>query len=198
MAGPVLVLCLGNDLRHDDGAGWAVGADLAADPLPDAVIRCSALTGFHLLDELEGHEHVIVVDAIATGRHPPGTVVEFPLGALEAGPATSPHGIGLSTVLEVGGRAGLSLPLRIDVVAIEGSRPGRARGRGRTGPSLGGRDGDAGGRRQPKRPGGRRRRVDLPELREGARRRGMFRPDRAQRAGGPAVAVAAAGGRRHR
>lgn len=122
MPGPVLVLCLGNDLRRDDGVGWAVASALGADPPANAVVRCSALSGLHLLDELEGHEHVIVVDAIATGRHPPGTVLEGPLASRVAGGGPSPHAFSLPAVLAIGRRTGLALPSRIDVVAVEVGR----------------------------------------------------------------------------
>jgi len=116
---PVLVLCLGNDMRGDDGVGWAVAAALDADPPPGVEVRRSAQAGFYLLDELVGAGEAVVVDAIKTGRYPPGTVVEFAIEALAAAPGPSPHAVGLPTVLDLGRRSGLDLPARIDVVAIE-------------------------------------------------------------------------------
>jgi len=116
---PVLVLCLGNDLRGDDGVGWAIADALEADPPAGAVVRRSAMSGFYLLDELVGVDRAIVVDAIQTGRRPPGAVLEFTMGAA-AGPAgPSPHAVGLPTVVDIGRRSGLALPNRIDVVAVE-------------------------------------------------------------------------------
>lgn len=116
---PVLVLCLGNDLRQDDGVGWAIADALDADPPPGAVVHRSALSGFYLLDELVGMRHAIVVDAIQTGRRPPGTVLEFTMEALAAAAGPSPHAVGLPTVLDLGRRSGLALPERVDVVAVE-------------------------------------------------------------------------------
>jgi hydrogenase maturation protease len=116
---PVLVLCLGNDLRQDDGVGWAIADALEADPPPGADVRRSALSGFYLLDELVDRRHAIVVDAIQTGRRPPGTVLEFTMEALATPSGPSPHAVGLPTVLDLGRRSGLALPDRVDVVAVE-------------------------------------------------------------------------------
>lgn len=132
----VLVLCLGNDIRGDDGVGWEVASALEVDlgPAPDVgstrssdpagrhprvVIRRSALSGFYLLDELAGYDRAIVVDAVQTGAHLPGTVLSFPFEALgtEAGP--SPHAVGLPSVVRLGRRSGVPLPTRIHIVAIE-------------------------------------------------------------------------------
>lgn len=132
----VLVLCLGNDIRGDDGVGWEVASALEVNPGPapdvgstrssDAagrhprvVIRRSALSGFYLLDELAGYDRAIVVDAVQTGAHLPGTVLSFPFEALgtEAGP--SPHAVGLPSVVRLGRRSGVPLPTRIHIVAIE-------------------------------------------------------------------------------
>jgi len=128
----LLVLCLGNDIRSDDGVGWAVADELSrpADhdrresliPNPQPlipVIRRTALSGFYLLDELVGYDRVIVVDAVKTGVHPPGTVLSFPFEALgtEAGP--SPHAVGLPSVVKLGRQSGVPLPTGIHIVAIE-------------------------------------------------------------------------------
>jgi len=124
----LLVLCLGNDILRDDGVGWAVADRLEAclshaprstPHAPSFTVRRSALSGFYLLDELTGWDEVIVVDAVSTGAHPPGTVLSFPFEALgtEAGP--SPHAVGLPTVVSLGRRSGVPLPRSIHIVAIE-------------------------------------------------------------------------------
>jgi len=115
----ILVLCLGNDLRQDDGVGWAIADALEQDPPPGAVVRRSAMSGFYLLDELVDAPRAVVVDAIQTGTRPPGSVVEFAMESLETPAGPSPHAIGLPTVLGLGRRSGLSLPSRVDVVAVE-------------------------------------------------------------------------------
>jgi hydrogenase maturation protease len=115
----VLVLCLGNDLRQDDGIGWAIADALEQDPPAGAVVRRSAMSGFYLLDELIDAPRVVVVDAIQTGAQPPGSVVEFALEDLHGPAGPSPHSVGLPTVLSLGRRSGLALPPRVDVVAVE-------------------------------------------------------------------------------
>ncbi len=106
------------------------------------VVKRSALSGFYLLDELTGWNRAIVVDAVQTGLHPPGTVLSFPFEALgtEAGP--SPHAVGLPTVVRLGRQSGVPLPASIHIVAVEvddmesfvrgpdAGRPGGGAGRG--------------------------------------------------------------------
>ena len=113
------MLCLGNDVLRDDGVGWRVAAALAARPCPGVAVKCSGLSGFYLLDDLLDFDNAIVVDAVRTGEHPPGTVLSFPLEALGTPAGPSPHSVGLPTVLTIGRRAGMALPSRIHVVAVE-------------------------------------------------------------------------------
>jgi hydrogenase maturation protease len=117
---PTLVLCLGNAIRRDDGAGWRVAEVLLAEAPPRGVeVRMTALSGLYLLDEMDGFERVVVVDAVATGQYAPGTVMDFPIEAVHAQGGPSPHGLGLPSVLEVARRMGAAVPSRVDVVAIE-------------------------------------------------------------------------------
>jgi len=116
-ASPTLVLCLGNDIRRDDGVGWAV-AD-ALPPSAGTMIRRSALSGFYLLDELVGFDRAIVVDAIKTGTHAPGTVLSFPFEALGTDASPSPHAVGLPSVLRLGRESGVPLPATLHIVAVE-------------------------------------------------------------------------------
>ena len=137
----VLVLCLGNDILRDDGVGWAIADELEKSliegqaqslaesripnpeyriPNPECVaVMRSALSGLYLLDELAGWDRVIVVDAVRTNRHPPGTVLSFPFEALGTGEGPSPHAVGLPTVIRLGRQSGVPLPSWIHVVAIE-------------------------------------------------------------------------------
>jgi hydrogenase maturation protease len=89
------------------------------NPESRVVVKRSALSGFYLLDELSGWERVLIVDAVQTGGHAPGTVLSFPFEALgtEAGP--SPHAVGLPTVIRLGRQSGVPLPSWIHIVAIE-------------------------------------------------------------------------------
>jgi hydrogenase maturation protease len=115
----VLVLCLGNDIRRDDGVGWEVARELGCGRDPGITVRRSALSGFYLLDELTGYDRVIVVDAVKTGAHPPGTVLSFPFEALGTETGPSPHAVGLPSVVKLGRQSGVPLPAEIHIVAIE-------------------------------------------------------------------------------
>jgi hydrogenase maturation protease len=119
MTGTVLVLCLGNAIRRDDAVGLRVAEVLRAAPPPGAEIRTSAKSGLYLLDEMEGFDRVVVVDAIRTGAHAPGTVHALPLEALHAPAGPSPHAIGLPSALGRARAAGAPVPTRIHAVAIE-------------------------------------------------------------------------------
>jgi hydrogenase maturation protease len=115
----VLVLCLGNAIRRDDAVALHVADLLDAEPAGGTVVRRSAASGLYLLDEMEGFDRVVVVDAVRTGAHAPGTVLSFPLEELHAPEGPSPHSIGLPSALARARSAGAPVPSRIHVVAIE-------------------------------------------------------------------------------
>jgi hydrogenase maturation protease len=115
----IAVLCLGNALRRDDAVALRIADLLDADPPPGAAVRRTAVSGLYLLDELEGFDRVVVVDAVRTGRHAPGTVLSFPLEDLRAPGGPSPHAIGLPSVLARARAAGAPVPSRFHVVAVE-------------------------------------------------------------------------------
>ncbi len=114
-----LVLCLGNPIRRDDGVGWRVADLLGRSAPPGAVVRRSALSGLYLLDEMEGFERVVVVDAVASGRRPPGAVVVFPLEAARAACGPSPHAVGLPSAMRLASSLGAPVPRSVTVVAVE-------------------------------------------------------------------------------
>ena len=116
---PVLVLCLGNALRRDDAVALRVADALDASPPPGATVRRSAVSGLYLLDEMDGFDRVVVVDAVRTGAFPAGTVHAFPLDELRSPGGPSPHAIGLPSALELARAAGAPVPTSIRVVAIE-------------------------------------------------------------------------------
>ena len=115
----ILVLCLGNALRRDDAVALRVADLLEPAPPPGATIRRTAVSGLYLLDEMEGFDRVVVVDAVRTGRHAPGAVLSFPLERLRAPEGPSPHAIGLPSALARAKAAGAPVPSRVHVVAVE-------------------------------------------------------------------------------
>lgn len=115
----ILVLCLGNPLRRDDAVALRIADALERAPLPGATVRRSAVAGLYLLDEMEGFDRVVVVDAVRTGARPAGTVLSFPLEDLRAPEGPSPHSIGLPSALARAKAAGAPVPSRLHVVAVE-------------------------------------------------------------------------------
>ena len=115
----LLVLCLGNPLRRDDAVALHVGRRLEAAPPPGATVKVSARAGLYLLDDMEGFEAVVVVDAVQTGAHPPGTVHALPLESLHSPAGPSPHAVGLPSALALARASGAPVPGRIELVLVE-------------------------------------------------------------------------------
>lgn len=76
-AGRILVACVGNTLRSDDGVGPRVAEILEHADLPDSVeVRDFGIGGVHMVQTLLGnpYEALVLVDCADRGR-PPGTVM---------------------------------------------------------------------------------------------------------------------------
>jgi len=116
---PTLILCLGNPLRRDDAVALHVARILEADPPPGASVTTSARAGLYLLDEMEGFDRVVVVDAVQTGGHPPGTIHSLPAEALHGPAGPSPHAVGLPSALALARAAGAPVPSRVWLVLVE-------------------------------------------------------------------------------
>jgi hydrogenase maturation protease len=74
------------------------------------------------MERLIGYERAILIDALAAGQNPAGTVTCFPLEALPLRPAghtRAVHDTTLQDALQVGRSLGAELPDRVEVVAIE-------------------------------------------------------------------------------
>jgi len=125
MTGATLVVGLGRGDRGDDGVGPAVARAVASRLSPDAPVRVLEQEDpTALLDLWEGHDHVVVVDAVVTGG-PAGSLHRFDLGA--TGSPLPPevradrggtHAFGLATAVELA-RALRRLPARVVVVGVE-------------------------------------------------------------------------------
>lgn len=122
--GRALIVCIGNELVADDGAGRAVFERLRAQPLPDTVrLVFLGLGGIDLLEELSGEELLVVVDGVQLGS-PAGTVHLLGWDQLPATPPrpVSGHGIGIREALGVGAILYPErVPQHIRLVGIEGS-----------------------------------------------------------------------------
>ena len=92
---------------------------LRVDPPPGATVTTSARAGLYLLDDMEGFDRVVVVDAIRTGAQPPGTVHALPLEALHTPAGPSPHAIGLPSALALARASGAQVPAHVWLVLVE-------------------------------------------------------------------------------
>jgi hydrogenase maturation protease len=117
------VLCVGNELVRDDGAGIRVGRILQGLPLPPHVrVELAPQLGFDLLDVVADAAHVILVDAMSTGR-PPGTCVTLTGQAIErysAGASLS-HTLGIAELMALARKLAPERPeATLHFVGIEG------------------------------------------------------------------------------
>jgi hydrogenase maturation protease len=88
VTGKTAVLGFGNPVRADDGVGpWVIGqlrARLADDPT--VTLLDMGTSTFDLLFALRGHDRFICVDAVTDTGHPPGTIFQPPVEAVERPP----------------------------------------------------------------------------------------------------------------
>jgi hydrogenase maturation protease len=118
-----LVVCIGNALVGDDAFGPKVYETLIERGLPDDVdARLLGLGGIGLIDEMDGEDTLVVVDAVIFGTAP-GTlhVVNWPdLKGAGGMPVTS-HDVGLSEVMAVCARLFPErMPGKVILVGVEG------------------------------------------------------------------------------
>lgn len=121
---PFAVIALGNPLLCDDTAALVALRILhATTSIRQADFVEDYASGMDLLPELEGREGVVVMDAVRTLEHAPGTCLEFPLEELDRtrqSRLVDTHGMNLATILETGRRLGYRMPRRMMVLGIEG------------------------------------------------------------------------------
>jgi len=113
----IIVACVGNVLRRDDGFGYAVAERLTG--LPDgAEVLETGIGGIALLQELmRGCDGLIVVDAVARDA-PPGTLFEIEPEIGEPSPVPDMHLANPDQVLAMASRMGC-LPQRLLLVGCQ-------------------------------------------------------------------------------
>jgi len=115
------IIGVGNLLVADDGVGIRVVRELRR-MIDDPRVVCaeSERGGLDLLDYLEGMDRGIVVDAAATGVHPPGSITRFTLRQpFIPGGCPSLHALSIDAVLSLGSSAGMPLPDEVILYAVE-------------------------------------------------------------------------------
>jgi len=121
--GPVLIVCIGNELIADDAVGFEVFNKLQSQQLNGVRLEYVGVGGIALLDYLQGNEAaLIVVDAVQFGA-PPGTIHQLSWDEVpnNGNKAISAHGIGLRESMEVGRiLCPEKIPAIILLIGIEG------------------------------------------------------------------------------
>jgi len=118
-----LVLALGNDLLGDDAVGLIAARQLKESLPPGVEMEETATGGLDLLDFLEGCDKALLLDAVITGRHPPGTVVELTREDFGGKDLPSPHYAGLPDVLALAEHLRVPFPDDLRILAMEVERP---------------------------------------------------------------------------
>jgi hydrogenase maturation protease len=116
----VRVVCVGNALRGDDGAGLVVAARLR-ELAPGADVREERGDPAAVMEAFEDVDELILVDAVCSGA-PAGTVHTLDVGAGLArlpGSGASTHGLGLGEAIELARLLG-RLPATVTLYGIEG------------------------------------------------------------------------------
>ncbi len=119
----VVLIGVGNALRHDDAAGLEVARLVRARAGAAGIaVREQEGEALGLLDQWEGAEAALLVDAFRSGA-PPGTVHRMDASAqplrAELRGSSSTHAVGMGEAIELGRALG-RLPPRVVVYGVEG------------------------------------------------------------------------------
>ncbi|MBO3739264.1 hydrogenase maturation protease [Actinoplanes flavus] len=106
----ILIAGIGNVFLGDDGFGPEVARRLAAGPLPDGVrVADYGIRGLHLAHDIDGHDTLILVDALPPGT--PGAVEVLEVDPADVGPGGfDGHAMDPLAVLAAVARLGGALP----------------------------------------------------------------------------------------
>ncbi|MFB0515140.1 MAG: hydrogenase maturation protease [Candidatus Neomarinimicrobiota bacterium] len=118
-----LVLGLGNDLLSDDTVGILAARALKQQLPHQADVIESPLAGLALLDILTGYSQAVIIDAICTGQHPPGTIIRLGLDDLSRVRAPTPHFSGLPEIFALAQQLQLDFPQDLVIFAMEVEDP---------------------------------------------------------------------------
>lgn len=119
----ILVLGLGNDILGDDAVGLMAARRLRALVPEEVEVQESGGAGLDLLDILTGFGCALLLDAIATGQHPPGTVLEFSEADFQDVRNPSPHYAGIPEMLQLARELDIPFPRALRILALEVADP---------------------------------------------------------------------------
>ena len=122
-AAGTVVLALGNDILGDDAVGFHAARSLRAEFAEGVDVVETGEAGLALLDHLEGYDRAIILDAIATGKCPAGSVLTWAREDFKDIVSPSPHFSGLPELIHLAERVGMHFPKDIRVLAMEVDNP---------------------------------------------------------------------------
>jgi hydrogenase maturation protease len=118
-----IIIGIGNPIRSDDAVGLIVARILRRHLGRDANVDVEELHagGFRLVEAMVGYDRAVVIDALATGTQPPGSVRRMRFRELaRAHNITCTHDTSLPSALDVWRRSNIPVPSEIMVWGIEG------------------------------------------------------------------------------
>ena len=125
-ANGTVLLGLGNPILGDDGVGCRL-ADLigeAVSPSRGVTILSTSFSPVRLLDDIAGHDRLLVIDSVTTGCSEPGTIHRMEPGDPVDDPVPiSVHHLSIPQLLAMGRALGLHMPSSIAIYGIEIRRP---------------------------------------------------------------------------
>ncbi len=121
MNGKSLVLGIGSPVVTDDAVGFRIVDRLRTMALEDVDLEEASTSGLDLIEMMLDYDLVIVVDAIVTTQHSPGTVMVLGEESFHATiHGTNPHEVNVGTALELGRKLEPDrMPKEIFFVAVE-------------------------------------------------------------------------------
>jgi hydrogenase maturation protease len=116
-----LVLGLGNPILSDDAVGLHVADAVAQqiDPARGVEVDTDYWGGLRLMERLVGYERAYIIDAICSGAHEPGTIMELGVEDVPTQHSGSAHDVNLPTALLLASTMGLPMPHVIKIIGIE-------------------------------------------------------------------------------
>lgn len=103
--------------------GFHAARSLRSEPFEGVDVVETGEAGLALLDHLEGYDRALILDAIATGKCRPGTVLSWGRKDFKDIVSPSPHFSGLPELIQLAERVGMHFPKDMRVLAMEVEDP---------------------------------------------------------------------------
>ena len=115
-----LILGLGNEIIADDAIGILAARELQSKIASDSItVIESSIAGIALMEIMMDYDKCILIDAIATGKHNPGIVIQMKPEELGSVVAPSAHYAGIPEVIALAKQMEIEFPDEIVIFAME-------------------------------------------------------------------------------